>query len=747
MKVITPAAVFLFLARNACLAQDAVFNRHDRDRDGKVTPVELTDAKAFAYFDSDKDGVITLAEYSAISGKFGGKKDASEKPNPTGGPRGRIVAGIVERIAKAADKNEDGKITKNEAGSSPWFTQLDKDGNNEIDASELALGKSFIAQAGAGTAKPETKSNPQALQADIAKLSTGPEMLKPGDVGIGRMVPDIAFTDLDGKAHRLSDYKDRKGLVIAMTSATCPVSKRYLASLASLEKECAAHGVAMIFANPLASEKRGEIQAQIGTQAIRSPYVCDSNRSLVATLQAQTTTEVFLLDSTRTLIYRGALDDQYGVDYNLDAPRHRYLVDAVSALVKGKRPKVQATRAPGCDLEIPDLASDTSGEVSYNRDVARILLQNCVQCHREGGIAPFALDSPDEVLDRAKVIRRVVADGVMPPWFAAPQKDSPENPWANDCSLGQRDKADLLAWLDSKDRPMGNAADAPTVPVFPSEWTIGKPDLILSLSKAYDIKATGFMPYQFDVVQTELTEDKWVSGYEILPSERDVVHHVIVRVHEKGSQIRDREEGTAGYWAAYVPGNGSHVYPDGYARKLPAGARVTFQIHYTPSGTAKKERLRMGLIFAKTPPLFEMKTLAVANPRLSIPPGAAAHVETVSRRVPFNIPITGFVAHMHVRGSAFKYEVTYPDSKSETLLDIPRYDFNWQLRYDLKVPKMIPAGSAMKVTAVYDNSPANKANPDPSKTVRWGPQTTDEMMIGYLEYFVPVSGTKVTSID
>jgi hypothetical protein len=164
---------------------------------------------------------------------------------------------------------------------------------------------------------------------------------------------------------------------------------------------------------------------------------------------------------------------------------------------------------------------------------------------------------------------------------------------------------------------------------------------------------------------------------------------------------------------------------------------VSFQIHYTPSGTAKKERLRMGLVFSKTPPRFEMRTLAMANHRIAIPPGAANHVETQTRRVPFDIPVTAYVAHMYVRGKAFKYEVTYPDGKSEVLLDIPRYDFNWQLRYEYKQPKFIPEGSVMKITATYDNSTGNQANPDPTKLVKWGPQTVDEMMIGYFEYFVP----------
>jgi hypothetical protein len=339
-----------------------------------------------------------------------------------------------------------------------------------------------------------------------------------------------------------------------------------------------------------------------------------------------------------------------------------------------------------------------------------------------------------------------VSEGTMPPWFAAPPKEGP-NPWANDHSLSAAEKETLLAWLDSPDQPLGDPADAPLPLKFPNEWTMGEPDLIVPISKAYDIKATGFMPYQRDVVETTLTEDKWVTGYEILPSERDVVHHVIVQVFEPGTQVRDRSE-AQGYWAAYVPGNGAVRYPEGFARKFPAGAKVHFQIHYTPSGTAKKERLKLGLHFADTTPKYEVRTLAVADRKLNIPPGAEAHVESTSRRVPFDIPALGFMAHMHVRGTAFTYELIHEGGESEMLLDIPRYDFNWQLRYELKEPKLLPQGSFVKVTGIFDNSENNKANPDPKATVKWGDQTFEEMLIGYVDYFVPIAdGKKVAAAE
>ena len=266
---------------------------------------------------------------------------------------------------------------------------------------------------------------------------------------------------------------------------------------------------------------------------------------------------------------------------------------------------------------------------------------------------------------------------------------------------------------------------------------------MIQIPEPIEIKATGTMPYQFVKTETTLEKDKWVQGYEILPSDRSVVHHVLVNVHEKGAgRVRDREEGIGGYWAAYVPGNGGQMYPDGFAKKLPAGATVSFQIHYTPSGVATQEQLKMGLIFAKSEPQYVVTTIPLADPDLNIPPHAANHVETITRPVPTDISVMAYMAHMHVRGKSFNFELTTPDGKTETLLDIPRYDFNWQLRYDYLEPKVIPKGSRVKVTAVFDNSESNPANPDPAKTVHWGPQTDEEMLIGYVETFSPVGAPK-----
>jgi hypothetical protein len=327
----------------------------------------------------------------------------------------------------------------------------------------------------------------------------------------------------------------------------------------------------------------------------------------------------------------------------------------------------------------------------------------------------------------------------MPPWFAAPPPDGETSHWRNDRSLAAADKADLLAWL-AGDKPEGDPADAPLPRVFPEGWNIPAPDAVLELPRAVAIKAEGTMPYQVLRVETTFAEDKWVQAYEVQPTARAVVHHVIVKVHPKGAKaVADGDVASEreGFFAAYVPGNGHAVFPAGFAKKIPAGATVSFQMHYTPNGRATTDRTRLGLVFAKEPPRHVLQVIGLLNHRLRIPPGAARHPETATVTLPAPATILGFMPHMHVRGAGARYEAILPDGTRRLLLDVPQYDFNWQLPYRFAEPPTFPRGTRLVYTAWYDNSAGNPANPDPTKTVRWGPQTFEEMMLGYVEYYFP----------
>jgi len=497
-----------------------------------------------------------------------------------------------------------------------------------------------------------------------------------------------------------------------------------------------------------------------------SGYLVDHERTVAAALGATSTTEAFVIDRAGTLVFRGAISDQYGIGYSLDAPRHRYVADALDAAVAGVRPGTSMTTAPGCSLDLaPAVAAATAPATeaapTYNERISRIVQANCVSCHHTGGIGPFSLEKYEDVASRSGIIRSVVSRGVMPPWFAAPMPAEAgaamphQSPWVNDRTLAQADKADLLAWI-SAGRPKGDPASAPVMLTWPGDagksggreagnnggWTIGTPDVIFRLPVPVAIKAEGTMPYANIRVATNFTEDKWVRAVQVLPGDTRAVHHVLVFVMPKllSGEKRERIEATRGFFAAYVPGSEGTAWPDasegsaGMAKKIPAGASLLFQIHYTPYGTATTDQTQLGLRFASAPPAQIVRTSGIANTRLKIPPNAAAHPEHASIRLPADVQLRAFMPHMHVRGSAFSYRATLPDGAERLLLDVPHYDFNWQLRYELREPMALPKGTVIRATAVYDNSTENPFNPDPTKTVRWGEQTYEEMMLGYIEY-------------
>jgi hypothetical protein len=498
----------------------------------------------------------------------------------------------------------------------------------------------------------------------------------------------------------------------------------------------------MYLVNIAPETKADDVRKFTSAFGLKSPVVNDPGQMLQRTLAATTSTEVFVLDASRTLVYRGAVNDQYGLGYSKNAPTRSYLRDALDAVLTSAAPPIAATSAPGCALDVAAVAAKAAPtKLTYSHDISRILQANCVECHHEGGIGPFPLDNYDDVIEHAGMIRKQVTRSAMPPWFAAKQPGQ-DHVWMNDRSLTDSDKADLLSWLSS-DRPAGNSADAPVPRHYGTDWTIGQPDAVFQIPQPIAVKAEGTMPYQRAIVQTTYTEDKWVRGYEILPTARAVVHHVIVHVHPPGTRLEEAGDSSQGFFAAYVPGNSYHLLPEGFAKRLPAGSRLSFEIHYTPNGHATQDQLKIGLLFAAQPPQYEVHVSSVAKHNLNIPPGEANHVEVAETVIPANMMLMSFVPHMHVRGKAFKYELITADGKTETLLDIPHYDFNWQLHYQYAEPKFVAAGSKVRITAVFDNSPGNPANPDPSKTVHWGAQTSDEMMIGYVEHFTPYTGTKV----
>jgi mono/diheme cytochrome c family protein len=552
-------------------------------------------------------------------------------------------------------------------------------------------------------------AGPALAEPNKEPIRKAPRVVKPAEHGVGKLAPDVGFTDTTGKAGKLSDFKDQKAVVVLF--------------------------------NPIASDPADDIAKAIKAHGLAGPYVHDKDGSFAKSLGAKVTTDAFVLDLARTVVYHGAVDDQYGIGYQLPAPKVSYLAPALDAVLAAKVPDIQATEAPGCELDLKPGRGPQS-VVTYHNQVARLLQAHCVECHRKGGVAPFPLDTYKDVVAHAGQIRKVVDNETMPPWFAAKPEKGP-SPWVNDRSLTTAEKVELLGWLKG-DRPAGNPADAPRPRTFDPDWQIGKPDAIIRAERAVKVQAEGVMDYQHVEAETDFGEDKWVQALEVRPSAKQVVHHILVFVlpPKKAGEKVNPFDGVArsevqGYYAIYVPGNSTLVYPDGLGKKLPKGSKVRFQIHYTPNGTATEDRPELGVIFCKEKPKHSVVVAGLVNPKLQIPPGADNHAVPALLPVPFDVKIIAFLPHMHMRGKAFRYELTPRGGKKEVLLDIPRYDFNWQVRYELAEPRTVPRGSLLHGTAWYDNSAGNPANPNPTATVEWGPQTFDEMMLGYVEYYIP----------
>ena len=360
---------------------------------------------------------------------------------------------------------------------------------------------------------------------------------------------------------------------------------------------------------------------------------------------------------------------------------------------------------------------------TYAKHIAPMIQQKCQECHRPKGLAPFSLLEYEQVRAWSRSIRREVEKGTMPPWGLDPEIGE----WANDPTFSDEERSRLFAWFDAG-MPFGDAADLPEPREFYDEWTIGKPEMVFEMPHDFTVPAEGEVAYQHFVTDLDLDEDIYVQAAEVLPGNRQVVHHVIVFLQPTAGSSSDGFTNTM--LDVYAPGSPPGVSPPGVARKIPAGSKLLWQIHYTPTGEEQTDRSKFGLILAKEPPEKILRTATVTNTQFEIPPGADNHRVEAESVIPKDATIYSFTPHMHYRGKAMNFFLEYPDGRRELACSIPEYDFEWQLDYQLAEPLEVPAGTKLHVVAHFDNSENNPANPDPTDTVRWGEQTWEEMMMG-----------------
>jgi mono/diheme cytochrome c family protein len=429
----------------------------------------------------------------------------------------------------------------------------------------------------------------------------------------------------------------------------------------------------------------------------------------------------------------------------------------VDVLKSQKRRQVAALQSVGAGVFVfASLLAATAQNpkkqaVTFYRDVLPILQEHCQVCHRQGGIAAVSFEALEQIRPYAGAMRLAVEQRSMPPWFA----EKGIGKFSNDPSLTDAQIATVVSWVQAN-APAGNPADAPAKRKWAERWTIPEPDLTVTMPVGVPIPADGELDYTYEIVPTNFQQGRWVQASEILPGMPENVHHAVVYVRppESGwlrhapvgkpftaAMLNTAEDRRDAMWTdsdillVYAPGSTPDNWPEGMAKYLPAGSDLVFQMHYTTNGKTGTDDTRVGLVFSKPPVQKRVLTLQLTNDHFVIPPGVPDYRVQARGRLPNDALLLSFFPHMHLRGKRFEYNIVRADKSLEPLLCV-NYHFHWQMSYRLAEPMALQAGTELQAVAWFDNSPANRHNPDPQAAVRWGEQSSDEMMVGFFDVAV-----------
>jgi len=554
--------------------------------------------------------------------------------------------------------------------------------------------------------------------------------IKPGD-----HVENFRLMDNQGNSQQLYYYDDAKAVVFLVQGNGCPIVRNAMPRFKELRDQYAEQGVQFFMLNSNLQDNRESITAEAEEFGYDIPILIDDTQIIGESMNLVRTGEVFVLDpQTWNVTYAGAMDDRLTYEKQKTEASEHYLQNAIEDMLAGEAVEVASADPLGCLINFPEQqARAQHANISYSEEIAPMLAENCVACHRQGGIGPWAMNDYNMVRGFSLMIREVVRTQRMPPWHADPAVGH----FSNDRSLTPEETQTLVHWIEAG-APRGDGPD-PLAAIDHDwgEWAVaepelGEPDYVIDLP-AMEIPATGVVDYQYHYVQNTVGKDVWVKAAEILPGDRGVLHHVITSFGtletEGRRKGRLKREGQAGL-RGYVPGMTSQMFPQGTGVFLPADATLEFQVHYTTNGKATVDESRLGIWVYEEPPEHEVFSMILLNGRIKIPPNAKNHKETAEQVIPKDALVYNLLPHAHFRGKASQFSVIYPDGTEELLLSVPNYDFNWQTTYELEEPKVIPAGSKIVHTTWWDNSVQNPANPDPSVEVTWGEQSWEEMLFG-----------------
>ncbi|MEM9257487.1 MAG: redoxin domain-containing protein [Pseudomonadota bacterium] len=540
-------------------------------------------------------------------------------------------------------------------------------------------------------------------------------------------VDNFVLLDHEGQAQELYYDKSAAAIVLISQGNGCQIIRSLSPDFARLVDDYERRGVRFMMINSNLQDDRAAMAREAAEYGLNMPILDDSAQIVGRSLGLARTGEVLIIDpATRQLVYRGALNDRVDYERQKKAAKVSYARDVLDAMIKGKTVQYSEVNGPGCLINFPDLDGTN---ISYVEDIVPILSNNCMACHVEGGIAPWAMSEYRMVQGFAPMIRETLREKRMPPWHADPNVGS----FQGNHGLSDEELATLIAWIEAG-APRGKGADPLTTMTPPEEtWSLGEPDLILTIP-AFEIPASGEVDYQYPSVKNPLDHGVWVVAGTIVPGDPKVVHHVLMGSVNEKPGAGNEERVFDNYIMGYAPGNGSGLMPEGTGVYVPPGGYYSFQMHYTPYGRDTVDETRVGLYFADVPPRNFLRQHVVLNPTIEITPRESAHAETAYMEFWNDATIYWLTPHAHYRGKAATFELIYPDNSSEVILSVPNYDFNWQRTYALEEPVSVPAGTRLIHRMVYDNSDNNPGNPDPDRKVPWGLQSWDEMLYGSVSF-------------
>lgn len=544
-------------------------------------------------------------------------------------------------------------------------------------------------------------------------------------------VDNITLVDTaTGARHSLRAISGEKATVIFFASTECPVALAYQQELAHLVPSLKAQGVALVAVDSNYTNTAKKIDEHRIASKLPYPMYQDTNGTLVSALDATRSSEVALLDTRGTVAYQGRIDDRFAIAVRRPRATTHELLAAIDATIAGKPVSVARTEASGCFISRPQTAKKGTS-VTYAKDVAPIIDRYCVSCHQPGQAGPMALQTHEQVAAWSRTIVEVLRQNRMPPSRLAP----PDPRYGEFVGMPEptaQDIETIARWVEAG-TPRGDPTKRPVTRVSAKTdtWLIGKPDLVVTMPKAFNVPAHGVVDYQYYEILSYTGEERWVEAIEIKPGVRSVAHHANVYMAQPDLLTVGFESGER--WASFAPGRPPTTFPAGVARRLPKGAKLTLEMHYTPDGVAREDRTQIGIRFARTPPRHEARNVPLGVLNFQIPPHAPNHEVVATYTLKADGKIASFTPHMHDRGKDFRYEAILPDGTTRTLLSVPKYDFKWQFVYVPKQMIALPKGTVLRAIAHYDNSASNPRNPDPTKTVTFGLQTYEEMMFGFVD--------------